>query len=79
MDSVKEKDQAMMIVQAIRPQNETEEAVKGWLKTKSTEELHQFLSTSWVTSLLSSQAIEGLYQQLQHQEAAEYASEVGLD
>ncbi len=69
----------MMTIQAIRPQNETEEAVKGWLKGKSVEELHQFLSTSWVASLLSSEAIEELHQELQQQEAVEYASEVGLD
>jgi hypothetical protein len=69
----------MMTLQAIRPQNETEEAVKGWLKTKSVEELRQFLATSWVASLLSSEAIEELHQDLQQQEAAEYANEVGLD
>jgi hypothetical protein len=69
----------MITVPTIRPQNETEEAVKGWLKGKSVEELHQFLSTSWVASLLSSEAIEELYQELQQQEAAEDANEVGLD
>jgi hypothetical protein len=79
MMTKKRKAQAMMTIQAIRPQNETEEAVKGWLKTKSAEELRQFLSTSWVASLLSAEAIEELHEELQQQEAVEYASEMGLD
>ena len=72
----------MITVQTIRPQNETEEAVKGWLKTKSTQQVRQFLATAWISSLLSFETIEELCDECQREEAAakeEDASEVGLD
>ena len=69
----------MMTVQTITARNETEEALKGWLKTKSTQQVRQFLATAWISSLLSFETIEELHQELQQQEAAEYANEVGLD
>jgi hypothetical protein len=76
------KDQAMITVQTITARNETEEALKGWLKTKSTGEVRQFLATAWISSLLSFETIEELYDECQREEAAareEDASEVGLD
>ncbi|HZU00579.1 MAG TPA: hypothetical protein VFA10_13010 [Ktedonobacteraceae bacterium] len=72
----------MITVQTITARNETEEALKGWLKTKSTEEVRQFLATAWISSLLSFETIEELYDECQREEAAateEYASEVGSD
>ncbi len=41
------------------------------LKAKSTQELRQFLAGAWIASLLSQEAIEELYQELQRKEAAE--------
>ena len=78
----KRKDQAMIIVQTITQQEEREEALKGWLKTKSTEEFHHFMNSAWVASLFSPETIEELYQELEQQEAVateENAKEVGLD
>ncbi len=72
----------MITVEPITARTETEEALKGWLQTKSTEEVRQFLATAWISSLLSFETIEDLYDECQREEAAateEYASEVGLD
>ena len=41
------------------------------LKAKSTQELRQFLFGAWTASILSAEAIEELYQELQRKEAAE--------
>lgn len=60
----------MRNMQAIAQQDETEEALVAWLKAKSPEGLRQFLATAWVVSLLSPEAIEKLYHELQQQEAA---------
>jgi hypothetical protein len=55
------------------------------LKAKSTQELRQFLAGAWMASILSAEAIEELYQELQRKEATEpeeieeYAVEVGQD
>jgi hypothetical protein len=41
------------------------------LKAKSTQELRHFLAGAWIASILSEEAIEELYQELQRKEAAE--------
>jgi cytochrome c553 len=41
------------------------------LKAKSTQELRQFLFGAWMASILSAEAIEELYHELQRKEAAE--------
>jgi hypothetical protein len=75
----------MITIQTITQRDEVEEELKEWLKTKSTEELRQFLSSPWVAWLFSPEAIEELYQELQQQEDSplpgteEYIIEVGLD
>jgi hypothetical protein len=60
----------MTNVQAIAQRDEVEEELVAWLRTKPTQQLRQFLATAWVASLLSPEAIEELYHELQHQEAA---------
>jgi hypothetical protein len=72
----------MITVQTITARNETEEVLKGWLKSKSAEEVRQFLATAWISSLLSFETIEELCDECQREEAAakeESANEVGLD
>ena len=80
----------MITIQTITQRDEVEEELREWLKTKSTEELRQFLASPWVAWLFSPEAIEELHQELQQQEASplpgtqeyygeEYIIEVGLD
>jgi hypothetical protein len=84
------KETAMRNRQVIAQRDRAEEELVVWLKAKSMQELRQFLATAWVASLLSAEAIEEFYQQVQQQEAAwldreegyiveEYLVEVGLD
>ena len=40
------------------------------LETKSMEELRRFLAGPWIASILSPEAIEELYQELQQREAS---------
>ena len=42
--------------------NKAEEYFVAELKTKSAQELHHFLAGPWTASILSSEAIEELYQ-----------------
>ncbi len=52
-------------------QDRTEAYFVAELKAKSTQELRQFLFGAWTASLLSTEAIEELYHELQRKEAAE--------
>jgi hypothetical protein len=67
----------MITAQEIAQRDKAEEDVRAWLEAKSTEELGQFLTSAWVASLLSDEAIEELYQHLRQQEASPL--EVGQD
>jgi hypothetical protein len=79
----------MITIETITQQTEREEALKGWLKTKSTEEFRNFMASAWVASLFSPETIEELYQKLQQQAAPsaqtqeyyeeEYVMEVGME
>jgi hypothetical protein len=80
----------MITIETITQRIEREESLKGWLKTKSTEEFRHFMASAWVASLFSTETIEELYQELQQQEATssaeteeyyeeEYVTEVGMD
>ena len=71
------KEQEMMIAQELAQRDRAEEDVRAWLQVKSTQELSQFLTSPWVASLLSDQAIEQLSQQPEQQAASPL--EVGLD
>ena len=78
-DTIEElyKEQEMITAQELAQPDRAEEDVRAWLQVKSTQELSQFLTSPWVASLLSDQAIQELYQELQRQEASPF--EVGLD
>jgi hypothetical protein len=67
----------MITAEKIVQPDQAQEDVKAWLQAKSTLELSQFLTSPWVASLLSDEAIEELYQELEQREASPL--EVGLD
>jgi two-component SAPR family response regulator len=71
------KEEEMITAQEMAQRDKAEEDVKAWLQAKSTLELYQFLTSPWVASLLSDEAIEELYQELEQREASPL--EVGLD
>jgi uncharacterized protein (DUF2342 family) len=71
------KEQEMMSAEERAQRGSAEEEVKAWIKAKSTLELSQFLISPWVASLLSDEAIEELYQELEQRKAVPL--EVGLD
>ncbi len=71
------QEQEMITTEEIAQRDKAEEDVKAWLQAKSTLELYQFLTSPWVASLLSDEAIEELYQELEQREAPPL--EVGLD
>ena len=54
--------------QAILQRDRTEASFVAELKAKSAPELRCFMSGSWTASILSSEAIEELYQTLQQEE-----------
>jgi hypothetical protein len=72
------KEKEMTTIQTLQPQERTEEEFVATLKTKSTQELGQFLAGPWTASILSPEAIEGLYQVLQDR-TEEDAVEMGQD
>lgn len=86
---MKRKEQAMITIETITQRTEREEALKGWLKTKSTEEFRNFMASAWVASLFSPETIEELYQELQQGTAPsaeteeyyeeEYVTTMGMD
>jgi hypothetical protein len=67
----------MITAEEIVQRDKAEEDVRAWLQVKSTQELYQFLTSPWVASLLSDEAIEELFQELQQKAASPL--EVGLD
>jgi hypothetical protein len=67
----------MITAEEMAQRDKAEEEVRAWLEAKSTLELSQFLTSPWVASLLSEEAIEELYQELEQREASPL--EVGLD
>jgi hypothetical protein len=70
----------MTYVQTIEQRERTEEDLIAWLTAKPTQELGRFMATAWVASLLSSEAIEELYQELQRKAATEEdIGEMGQD
>jgi hypothetical protein len=70
----------MTYVQTIEQRERTEEDLIAWLTAKPTQELRRFMATAWVASLLSSEAIEELYQELQRKAATEEdIGEMGQD
>ena len=74
-DTIEElyKEQEMITAQELAQPDRAEEDVRAWLQAKSTQELYQFLTSPWVASLLSDEAIQELQQQ------AASPLEVGLD
>ena len=60
----------MTNAQVIAQREMTEVDVIAWLKAKSTEELHRFMTGPWTASILSSEEIEELYQELHEREAS---------
>jgi hypothetical protein len=74
------KEKEMTYVQTIEQRERTEEDLIAWLTAKPTQELRRFMATAWVASLLSSEAIEELYQELQRKAATEEdIGEMGQD
>lgn len=70
----------MTYVLTIAQRERTEEDLIAWLTAKPTQELRRFMTTAWVASLLSSEAIEELYQELQRKAATEEdIDEMGQD
>ena len=60
----------MTYVRTIAQPERTEEDLIAWLTAKPVQELRHFMGTAWVASLLSPEAIEELYQELQWKEAS---------
>jgi uncharacterized protein (DUF2342 family) len=71
------EEQEMIAAQERAPRGSAQEEVKAWIQAKSTLELSQFLTSPWVASLLSDEAIEELEQEIEQREASPL--EVGLD
>ncbi len=69
----------MTTAQPITPRDIVEEEMIGWLATKSPQERRAFLSSAWVASLLSDEAIEELSHELQQEEPEEEFVAVGRD
>ena len=67
----------MITAEEIVQRDKAEEDVRAWLQVKSTQELSQFLTSPWVASLLSDEAIQELSQELRQRAASPL--EVGLD
>jgi hypothetical protein len=67
----------MITAEEMAQRDKAEEEVRAWWAANSTLELSQFLTSPWVASLLSEEAIEELYQELEQREASPL--EVGLD
>jgi hypothetical protein len=64
------KEKEMTYVQTSAQRERTEENIRAWLAAKPAQELRRFMAGPWTASLLLSEEIEELYQELQRREAA---------
>jgi hypothetical protein len=74
------KEKEMPYAQPEEQQVRTDEDIMVWLMAKSTEELRRFMRGPWTASILTSEQIEELYDELKRREGSlEYFVELGLD